>query len=405
MSASGGARTGPRRPRGRGRVAAVAGLLLGWACTLPALATSAAPTPSAAAAGSAARPDPRLSSGPYDRVARVQGGDRVATAVDVSRFRFPGGASGQEPPEAAVLVRSDDFADALAAAPLAAAEGPLLLTSRDRLDPATAQELRRVLPAGRTVHLLGGPGVLGGEVERAVRELGFPVRRLAGEDRYATAVAVARYLAPAAPGGCEFVLATGRDFPDAVVGAGWARPQRPVLLTDGERVPAATAREIERCGAGVVPEPGRHAVRVSLFGDPAARAYSQARAGSPALRTLSTGATRCSGPDRYVTATLVCDPYSQYPPFPSGRDDRAVALVSGQDWPDALLAATLTESVDQATGAVTPVRVVFTRPGSLPEFVAGYLHGARADIGRGFVVGGPGAVSPDVERRFVELIS
>ena len=360
-----------------GRAAAVAaGLLLGAACAVPALATSSAvaPAPASAAAGTAARPDPRLSSGPYDRVARVQGEDRVATAVDVSRFRFPEGIPDEDRPEAAVLVRSDDFADALAAAPLAAAEGPLLLTSRDRLDPATAQELRRVLPAGRTVHLLGGPGVLGEGVERAVRELGLTVRRLAGEDRYATAVAVARHLAPAAPGRCEFVLATGRDFPDAVVGAGWARPERPVLLTDGERMPAATAREIERCAATVVPEPGRSAALVSVFGDPAARAYSQARVDSAALRTLSTQATGCSGPDRYVTATLVCDVYSQYPPFPSGRNDRAVALVSGQDWPDALLAATLTESVDQATGAVTPVRVLFTRPCSLPELVAGLLY-------------------------------
>src|SRR3954454_16223370 len=106
-------------------------------------------------------------------VDRVAGEDRVATSVAVSRDLFADDQAG-----AAVLSRADGFADALAGAPLAAARrGPLLLTSAKSLDGFTETELKRVLPAGATVYLLGGNDALSPAVADRVKSIGFnPVR-------------------------------------------------------------------------------------------------------------------------------------------------------------------------------------------------------------------------------------
>src|SRR5579884_1700253 len=84
-------------------------------------------------------------------VTRLSGADRIATAIAVSTNAFPSHAT------AAVLARSDDFADALAGTPLAVAKNaPLLLTPPTTLDARVSAELQRVVPAGGTVYLLGG---------------------------------------------------------------------------------------------------------------------------------------------------------------------------------------------------------------------------------------------------------
>ncbi|HET6794750.1 MAG TPA: cell wall-binding repeat-containing protein, partial [Acidimicrobiales bacterium] len=120
-------------------------------------------------------------------VSRLAGPDRDHTAVVVSQATFKAGTAG-----VVVLARSDQFADALAGAALAGARhGPLLLTPSDRLDPAAAAEMRRVLPPGGTVVLLGGTGALSDAVGAGVTSAGLGVQRIAGADRYETAAAVA----------------------------------------------------------------------------------------------------------------------------------------------------------------------------------------------------------------------
>ena len=114
-----------------------------------------------------------------ETVSVLTGATRVQTAVAIAQDRFPPDDSA----DAAVLARSDGYADAVAGTPLAAAvDGPVLLTPGEELHPDTAAELTRVLPAGATVYLLGGTGALGAEVEEQVRALGLTVRRLAGRD-------------------------------------------------------------------------------------------------------------------------------------------------------------------------------------------------------------------------------
>lgn len=241
-------------------------------------------------------------------VTRLAGNDRFGTAAAVSAATFPSAGSA----DGAVLARADDFADAISGVPLAAAVGgPLLLAAPDGLPPAVAEELRRGVAPGSTVHLLGGTAALGERVVRDVEALGFDVERLSGSDRFATAAAVAAEL----PASAEVFLASGSSFPDALAAsAPAARDGIPILLSGTDDLPDATVAALERRGAS----------RVTLIGGAAVlgeRIEQQAGA-------IADEVDRVAGPDRYATAAAVLAAFYDAPP--------TVSLASGAAFPDAL---------------------------------------------------------------------
>lgn len=166
-------------------------------------------------------------------VHRIAGQDRIATAIALSADRFDGGQAAS-----AILASAATFPDAIAGGPLAVARGgPLLLTPTDHLDPRVASELERTLPPGSDVLVLGGSGAISEDVVSAVRDLGLHPRRIAGANRFETAVAIADEI-----GDHELVaIADGRSFREALVaGAAAAARGGVVVLTDGTTLPGAT---------------------------------------------------------------------------------------------------------------------------------------------------------------------
>ncbi|MGH9072287.1 MAG: cell wall-binding repeat-containing protein, partial [Acidimicrobiales bacterium] len=168
------------------------------------------------------------SSRPGSAVAsRLSGPNRIATAIAVSMSSFPKSGSAK----AVVLARDDQFADALAGVPLAAAKsGPLLLTGSASLDPATKAEIQRVLPKGGTVYMLGGDAALAPSVATHLSGLGYVAVRLSGSTRFGTAVAIAGAL-----GNPSHVFeVTGTNFPDAIsAGPAAIAVKGAILLTNG----------------------------------------------------------------------------------------------------------------------------------------------------------------------------
>lgn len=159
-----------------------------------------------------------------------------ATAGTATAVFGPGGASH------AVVVRDDAFPDALAAGPLAGAQGPVLLSPPGPvLHPAVRDSLEQVLPRGHTVYLVGGSMAVSEGVEEELRGAGWDVRRLAGSDRVTTAAAVAREMAARQGPPAEVLLATSGDWPDAASGGAYgAWVGAPVLLAYPDGLPDAT---------------------------------------------------------------------------------------------------------------------------------------------------------------------
>ena len=169
-------------------------------------------------------------------VERRAGVDRYATAAAISAARFASGVP------VAFVATGEDYPDALSGGTAAATlGGPMLLTRRDGLPPATADELRRLAP-GQVV-ILGGTAAVSTGVETALRAFA-PVIRVAGTDRYATAAAITERYFPAS---ASAWLATGAGYPDALAAAPVAgRAHAPLLLTAATSVPASTMAQLRR---------------------------------------------------------------------------------------------------------------------------------------------------------------
>jgi putative cell wall-binding protein len=121
----------------------------------------------------------------------------------------------------------------------------VLLTDRDSLPAATAPELARLKP-GRIV-VLGSSRVVADSVLAAADAYtAGTVSRLAGADRYATAVAISAAGYPA-DGPATVYLATGTTFPDGLAAGPVAgRGRAPLLLTAPDALPAVVADELRR---------------------------------------------------------------------------------------------------------------------------------------------------------------
>ncbi len=163
-------------------------------------------------------------------VTAIRGDDRYDTAHDVVQVAFAQSRGD------AYVASGEGFPDALAAGAAAAAlGGPLVLTPRAGLSQASRDALVLADPAVVTV--VGGPGVVDPAVVTQLQAL-LPkaqVRRLWGEDRYATAAQVALDTWESAP---SPLLASGEGFPDALAGAALGAP---LLLSRGACLPRASA--------------------------------------------------------------------------------------------------------------------------------------------------------------------
>ena len=167
---------------------------------------------------------------------RIAGRDRYATAAEIAR------SWGQ--PSTVFVATGESYPDALATVPLTVGRGPVVLTRSDRVPEATRRVLADLAPE-RVVVLGGTAAVTEGVESELARVTEVPVRRIAGADRYETAALAARDEHAWRQPSTAYV-ATGRDFPDALVGGVVAAAhQSPLLLVPPDRVPPTVTETLQ----------------------------------------------------------------------------------------------------------------------------------------------------------------
>jgi putative cell wall-binding protein len=175
-------------------------------------------------------------------VVRIQGADRYATAAALSAAAFT------SPVGTMFIATGQNFPDALSAGPAGGVEGsPVLLVPGQGSVPApVVTELQRLKPAN--IIVLGGPDVISDAVVNAIVPFASSqVSRGFGQDRFSTSVLVSTNEFSAAP---SVLLATGRNYPDALVAGGpGGLAKSPVLLVDSTCIPPQVNAEIVRLGA------------------------------------------------------------------------------------------------------------------------------------------------------------
>jgi putative cell wall-binding protein len=284
---------------------------------------------------------------------RVVGQTADGTAIAVAQSLYPRPDSAS----AVVLARDDQFSDALAGGPLAAAVGgPLLITPgadlSDQIDPTVLSEIEQVLAPGGTVYVLGGPLALAPSIDQQLQQAGYVPQRVYGQTEYGTAVAIAELLGDPT----TVFEATALDFSDALSAVPAAIADHgAILLTDGAQPAPETVAYLQ-----AHPPTVRYAI-----GGPLAAAGADP------------SAIAVYGETAYGTAAAVASRF-----FPSAS---VVGVATGTTFTDALAGGVAMAHLGG------PMLIVPTS--GVPASIAAYLAGDQSQLDTVTVFGGPLAVS------------
>lgn len=321
------------------------------------------------------------------QTSRTAGDDRVETAAEVARAAHPDGAAN------AVIAPAGDFPDALAAAPLTRnPDGPLLLTAGDELSEPTRRALADL--GVETATIVGGTAAVSEDVANELDDEVETVERVAGPNRFATAVAVADQVERPAdrsighlggPGARRTAfLVNGRRFPDALAAsspAASAANPFPILLTEQDELPDVTARALDDLDIG----------RVFVVGG--TNAVSDDVVDQLSGEPLFVTADRLAGPNRVATAAAVAGRARQLTDGGAdagfGYDGSQALLTRGDDFADALAAGPL--------GGLRHAPVLLTPEANrLGDATAAWLAAECPVLDEIRAVGGAAAVADDV---------
>lgn len=314
-------------------------------------------------------------------VDRIGGSERVATAALLSESAFREGA------DTVVLASAASYADAIVAGPLAAVlGGPVLTTYPGGLHEQARSELERL--GATEVVLVDGSGSLGEQVVRDLEDAGIApeaVTRIAGTTSAEVAAAVAARVWERT-GQRDALVALGshpepsRAWPDALTGGYYGAVRGlPVLLTDLDALPEATAAALEGTGTVTVVG-GTAAISAELAGDIGDRAE--------AVRRLS-------GTNRYATAAAVAGDLLDRGAVAPSR----VWAATGREFADALAAA----PVVAEHGDVLVLVDGEVSAGDAP--VDDWLAARDETFARGRVIGGTAAISEQARDLLAERLA
>ncbi|PPL20204.1 hypothetical protein GY24_02495 [Microterricola pindariensis] len=298
---------------------------------------------------------------PIPNPQRIAGSDRYDTAAAISRSSF----DGERRVPVAYVVTGEDFPDALAAGPAAAAQGgPLLLTNPGYVPDPTTAELKRVNP--QAIVVVGGPAAVSDAVVAALKTIA-PVTRIAGSDRYDTSRMVAQHAFGAAT---SVYIATGLNYPDALsASAAAGKSKIPVLLVNGANN-GADSDTVNYLTS-------RNVTTVKIVGGPAAVAPGV----ESGLKARITKVSRLAGETRELTSVII-----NRDAFPNAT---TAYLATSISFPDALAGSAA------AARAGSPLYVTF------PGCVSGELRSElkqRLNVSSLRLLGGPAALNENIAR-------
>ncbi|MEC3884594.1 cell wall-binding repeat-containing protein [Halobacillus sp. HZG1] len=295
---------------------------------------------------------------------RLSGINRTDTAVEVSKKGWENGA------DTVVLARNDEFPDALSGSVLAYQKNaPILLTQGDELSSVTSKEVKRLNPS--EVIILGGENAISESVLFEIKDILSEVTfdRIAGKNRYETAVEIADSLDPHKSEYSKMisVLVNGRNFPDAISVASYAAQKgMPILLTKKDSLPGVTKDYYENGGlkkklyiiggTGVVSNEVKNEVYHFYLQDK----------------------IRLAGKDRYETNYEVNSYFEE--------EYNQAFFATGTKYPDALTGSVL--------AAKSNAPIILSEPNEKPESIEPLLPKYKEFT----ILGGYGAISENIEQ-------
>jgi len=347
-----------------------------------------------------------------DQIERLAGADRYETAAQIALKLSPGLVNN------VVLASGQGFADALAGVPFAHQKyAPILLVEKvPKADDQAVKYIKEHLRVNGKVYILGGTAVISAACEQVLASVGIKAEnivRIAGSDRYETAVEIAKNMIHS---GSEYYLVSGENFPDALSASVLAATtgfipadEAAYLKTKGQNVAA------NRGGVPVLLLPSRGGLPQSVLDylntplkDNTLKQTLRIVGGTGAVpeslvdelkekvsQLAGDGVKRSGGENRYATnQILMQDRFNKaWKENGAGLVIPQIVLACGQNYPDALAGAVLASSLK------APLVLINTAiPAETAALLLDYYQENTINTSSGtkmYVLGGTGVVPRD----------
>ena len=245
------------------------------------------------------------------KLQRIFGGDRYETAVKLSQSLTNGS-------EKVFVASGISMIDALNVGPYAGRlKAPVLLTKTNEIDAGTLAEIERL--KAKEVIIIGGVNAVSENVANQLKAKGLTVNRIFGENRYETALNVAKEAVDKGVLKTEKIfLCSGISPADALsIASVAAKEEGIILLTDGNTLTEGAKKYI-KSGVEVKIIGGNKVISDNLKQE---------------LSSMGAIVERISGNDRYETSVKVYEKYYK----PMGV--KSIYLANGLTMADALTGA------------------------------------------------------------------
>lgn len=246
---------------------------------------------------------------------RVYGSDRYETAFGVADTLKT--YKGISKFDSVIVASGANYADALAASYLAEKkDAPILLTDTAESNEKRVKDyISKNLKSGGTVYVIGGTTAM---TERFQNSLsGYNVKRLSGDDRYDTNLAILTEGGSASNG---IIVSSGLNYADSLSASATGMP----ILLVGKTLTEEQIAYLSNSGGKVY----------IVGGNTAISADAEAQ-----IREVKSSVSRIAGNNRYETSYRIAST------FYSGKRT-ALITAYGMDYPDGLVASSLGQAMD-----------------------------------------------------------
>ena len=172
---------------------------------------------------------------------RIAGRNRQLTAVELSKTLF-------KKADTVILTSSNKMVDSLAASPRGIEiNAPTLFVEKDSIMDEVLQEITRLNPS--KIIIAGGTDSISDEALNKLQQLGIKQQRIAGADRFETAVKLGEQIRANSTNKKEIILVNGFNNIDALTAGSLASKLNiPILLTQSDQLNETTKKAIKEWG-------------------------------------------------------------------------------------------------------------------------------------------------------------
>ena len=260
---------------------------------------------------------------------RIAGRNRQLTAVEVSKTLF-------QKADTVIITSSDKMVDSLASSPYGVGiKAPTLLVDKDSISKEVLSEIKRLNPS--KIIIAGGKLSVSEKVENQIKQLGIKQQRIAGHDRFETAVKLGEQVRANSNNKKEIILVNGFNNIDALTaGSLAAKLNIPVLLTENGQLNETTKKAIKDWGIEKVTIIGgktqvSEAIKVKLQ---ESKITVERLAGRTRVDTaIEVAKAVNSDPDKVIFANKTAYPDALIAPYLSKTEQAPIMLIDKDEAP------------------------------------------------------------------------